>query len=159
MPPLRRALELIQKIHGEGHVGTANALNNLAQALRRSGNAAEAVALQEQVVALRRSEQPIQPGSMAGALCNSAVALNVAKDFKLALTRSDEGIGLYAERGAVDTFLALRCKLQRITALGALGERPQALSELTALMPQILVKNDAPQIESARALLASLQAN
>jgi len=154
--PLTNALKLREKIHGVGHLGTASAINNLAQALRRTGRFEEAVTLQEQVLALRRAHAPDEEEPLAGALCNAAVALTTAKQGALALERAQEGIAIFKRRGEGEKFLSLRCQLTHATALAQLEQKPRARVEMDALMPLILARNDAAQIEQAQKLVAEL---
>jgi len=154
--PLANALKFREKIHGVGHIGSASAINNLAQALRRAGRFDQAVTLQEQVLALRRAQTPNQDMPLANALCNAAVALNMAKQAALALERSEEGIAIFARRGESEKFLSLRCRLANATALAQLDQKSRARAAMQTLMPLVLARNDAGQIEQAQKLMGEV---
>jgi serine/threonine-protein kinase len=132
----RDALEIRERIFGNGHPGTAVSINNVGTALRYQGRYAEAARMYERALAIRRAQATPNSLKIAGLLATLGESWRGAGEPEKAIVVLREGLALYDERrdgdAALPTELVLRVSLAR--ALEATGEFSEAIVVLAPVL-------------------------
>lgn len=141
----RDALDIKERIFGNGHPGTAVSVNNVGTALRYQGRYAEAARMYERALAIRRAQASPDSLKIAGSLATLGESWRGAGEPGKAITVLREGLALYDERrdgdAALPTELVLRVSLAR--ALEATGEFSEAIAVLAPVLDRTRRKESA----------------
>lgn len=131
----REAMQIDQRIYGEGHPGTAVSLNNLAFVINELGNPGKAAEIIDQVIAIRRGMKIENHQELAFSLVSAAIMRQKAGQAHKAIEHAREGIAIYEARQNGFHRQAQKGRWALTQALEDVGQYQQALQENALMLP------------------------